>query len=152
MEKSEVQKQFDSRTGNSVLMQRIYNADATTSVCVGYYDKDVKFSQYTIELPWRENQKGISCIPEGVYNVTRHKSPIFGDCFLVNNVEGRSEILFHSLNFVYGSKVESKGCIGPALSLGDINKDGHLDGQSSKDALKVLIKYFPKGFTLYIKS
>lgn len=25
---------------------------------------------YTLELPWKDNQRGISCIPEGTYKVT----------------------------------------------------------------------------------
>jgi len=62
---------------------------------------------YSIEKPWQENQKNISCIPEGRYRCKRYESNTFSNTFKVVNVCGRSHILFH-----IGNKVSDvKGCI-----------------------------------------
>ena len=36
------------------------------------------FNCHTIELPWRENQRGISCIPPGEYECKIRISPKYG--------------------------------------------------------------------------
>lgn len=61
----------------------------------------------TVERPWLNNQKGISCIPGGSYTCRRVDSPKFGNTFEVVNVRDRSEILFHKGNV--GD--DSHGCI-----------------------------------------
>lgn len=65
---------------------------------------------FTVECPWQDNEKWISCIPEGSYVCTRHDSPSHGETFLVNNVPGRSHILFHVAN----TSADLHGCIGIA--------------------------------------
>ena len=62
----------------------------------------------TIELPWKENQSRVSCIPEGKYELTKRYSLRFGWHLLVNNVVNRSYILIHAFN---DAVKESKGCI-----------------------------------------
>ena len=49
----------------------------------------------TYELPWRDNQKSISCIPAGEYICRRYSSEKYKDTFEVTDVPGRSYILFH---------------------------------------------------------
>jgi hypothetical protein len=61
----------------------------------------------TLERPWLSNMKGRSCIPEGRYIALRHKSPKFGETFLLQDVPGRSEILLHKGNI----DDDSHGCI-----------------------------------------
>lgn len=61
----------------------------------------------TLERPWLDNQRSVSCIPTGSYTAKRHKSPRFGETFLVQEVPGRSEILFHKGNI----DDDSHGCI-----------------------------------------
>jgi len=65
----------------------------------------------TLELPYRDNQKSISCIPTGEYKVrlrlpresaTRHYIHL-----LVKDVKDRSHILFHRGN----TAKDSRGCI-----------------------------------------
>ena len=78
----------------------------------------------TCEPPWLDNTPSTSCIPEGVYEVIKHRSPRFGDCFAVVGervglTQGSAErwgILFHIANF----PDELQGCIAPGLSLGVI--------------------------------
>ena len=65
----------------------------------------------TLELPYRDNQKSISCIPTGKYKVrlrlpresaTRHYIHL-----LVKDVKDRSHILFHRGN----TAKDTRGCI-----------------------------------------
>lgn len=72
------------------------------------------FSCYTVELPWRENQRRISCIPEGEYvcQLRYFSDPSHKwyqrSYYEVNSVPGRSAIFIHIANFP--SDIE--GCIG----------------------------------------
>lgn len=70
----------------------------------------------TLELPWRDNKRSISCIPAGQYNVKRHNSPRFGDCFMLLDVPERDYILFHEGNTVRSSR----GCILVGAKFGHI--------------------------------
>lgn len=69
---------------------------------------------YAIELPWRDNAVGRSCIPAGTYNARRHMSPQFGPSIWVKDVDDRTEILFHAAN----SHSDLDGCIGPGERFG----------------------------------
>jgi hypothetical protein len=53
---------------------------------------------YTLELPDKNNAKRISCIPKGKYKCLRVISPTFGNCWQVQKVPNRSEILIHTGN------------------------------------------------------
>jgi len=61
----------------------------------------------TVERKWLDNQKNISCIPEGQYVCERVTSPKFGNTFEVTDVENRNHILFHKGNIMD----DSHGCI-----------------------------------------
>lgn len=59
-----------------------------------------KFVCYTLELPWQDNQHGVSCIPPGAYTARRRWSPkhqcsVFG----VEGVPNRSDIEIHPANW-----------------------------------------------------
>lgn len=69
-------------------------------------DGDEPFA-VTLELPWRDNQRNVSCIPQGRYTCQRVQSPTFGDTYEVLDVKGRSHILFHSGN----TASHTEGCI-----------------------------------------
>lgn len=70
----------------------------------------------TLELPWKDNQRRVSCIPEGIYNVRKHISPKFGEVIHVLNVPERDAILIHA-----GNKVSDvQGCILPGIKSNDI--------------------------------
>ena len=73
------------------------------------------FSCHTIELPWRDNTRIISCIPAGEYKVKLRKSPKYGQVYHVKEVPDRSYILIHSGNFAgdkhKGFRTNVAGCI-----------------------------------------
>lgn len=62
----------------------------------------------TLELPWKNNQSNISCIPDGVYIAERDFYHHGGyECFELRNVPNRSEIKIHIGNY----PKDVKGCI-----------------------------------------
>ena len=62
----------------------------------------------TAELPWRNNEKNVSCIPVGIYTCRRVNTPKHGGTFEVQAVPNRSAILFHVGNIPVK---DSEGCI-----------------------------------------
>jgi len=86
----------------SLLLVREPSTDEGTFGVLTGFD----FSYESLELPWRDNQHGISCIPEGKYSLKWFESPKHGWCYLLENVPDRSMIEIHSANFAGD---ESKG-------------------------------------------
>jgi hypothetical protein len=68
----------------------------------------------TIELPWKRNEKRVSCIPEGKYFIKKRYSQKFKWHLEVVDVANRSLILFHSAN---NALQELNGCIAPVTKL-----------------------------------
>jgi hypothetical protein len=94
------------------------------------YYRDI-FICHTIELPWKENAKSTSCIPEGRYEIKKRYSPRFQWHLLVKDVPQRSVILIHPAN---DALQELRGCIAPVCTL-----TGEGRGLLSKNALARLI-------------
>lgn len=65
-----------------------------------------------IELPWRQNKRGISCIPEGRYQLVLQQHHKHGLQLAVANVPQREGILIHPANFAIR---ELQGCIAPVV-------------------------------------
>jgi len=86
----------------------------------------------SIELRWANNERNVSCVPEGVYPMAIIQHPKFGECLLVNNVKGRSGILVHVAN---DAQKELRGCIAPVFSL-----SGNGKGLHSRLALNYIIE------------
>ncbi len=89
---------------------------------------------HTIELPWKENKRWISCIPEGRYELVKRYSQKFKWHLQVVDVEGRDLILMHPAN---DALKELNGCIAPVTVLTGPGK-----GNSSRvvfDKLKALV-------------
>lgn len=85
----------------------------------------------TIELPWKENRRLVSCIPEGKYALAKRYSLRFGWHLLVKDVPDRSYILIHAYN---NALKESKGCIAPVSQC-----TGEGEGIFSRLSLKTLL-------------
>ena len=75
---------------------------------------DGKFICFTIELPWRNNERRISCIPEGKYFIKKRNSQKFKSHFILLGVPNRSLILIHPAN---NAMKELNGCIAPVTKL-----------------------------------
>lgn len=82
---------------------------------------------YTLELPWRDNQNNISCIPAGIYRCTMTLSSRFKKrMYLVDGVNKRTGIRIHSANLAgdktIGYKSQLSGCIALGEKIGFIEK------------------------------
>jgi hypothetical protein len=73
-----------------------------------------KLISYTIELPWKNNERRVSCIPEGKYFIRKRYSPKFKWHLEVVDVKNRTYILFHPAN---NALLELNGCIAPVTKL-----------------------------------
>lgn len=89
---------------------RSYDPDGTN----GELRCGSKFICFTIELPWLGNQRNISCIPEGRYELRKRFVQKHGAHLLVVDVPNRSWILIHPAN---DAKAQLKGCIAPVAQL-----------------------------------
>ncbi|WP_417370827.1 DUF5675 family protein [Gelidibacter japonicus] len=90
-----------------------------------------KFLCHTIELPWNNNKRNISCIPEGVYEIEPRFSKRFKHHLILKDVKDRSFILFHPAN---DALKELQGCIAPVTYLSGIGR-----GVYSRDAMQKLL-------------
>ncbi len=81
-------------------------------------DEETKLAiMLTMELPWRNNEPRVSCIPAGVYTVRPYSSEKYPDVFEVVDVPSRTDILIH----VGNTTNDSKGCILPGKYFGEPN-------------------------------
>jgi len=80
----------------------------------GKLECDGKLICNTIELPWKNNETKVSCIPEGKYFIQKRYSKKFQWHLEIINVKNRSLILFHPAN---NALQELNGCIAPVMKL-----------------------------------
>jgi len=146
-------------TNPIALIERVY----LQTVTLGSWYFDGAAVCKTMELPWKNNQRSISCIPEGEYLVTKEK-PVEKDDpatevdesggrkprpywhFMIHSVPKRSGILVHKITYVK----DLQGCVGVGLKFVDFNDDGVLDMADSTAALEKLVNLMPHKFTLRI--
>ena len=98
-----------------LLIKRHYHKEGTN----GTFFLNHQFLGFCIELPWKENQVNISCIPEGEYQVEQRASKKFGQHLIIRNVPSRRMILIHPANH---AMKELEGCIAPVTYLSGIGK------------------------------
>jgi len=101
----------------------------------------------TLELPWKSNQKRVSCIPDGDYTVVKRSSEKYKNHFHILDVPNRSYILIHPANYVR----QLLGCIAVGLKHTDIDGDGLRDVTSSRKTLEDLLEIMPNEFELTIE-
>ena len=97
---------------------------------------------WTIELPWKDNEVRVSCIPAGTYTVKQHTSPSKGSCFEIQDVPGRTHILLHVANWAK----DVLGCIGPGQGI-NLRSDMVT---SSQAAMNEMLEILPDEFELEI--
>ena len=85
---------------------RTYFPDGTN----GKLECEGKFVCNTIELPWKNNETKVSCIPEGKYFIKKRYSKKFQWHLDVLDVKNRNLILLHPAN---NALQELNGCIAP---------------------------------------
>ena len=112
------------------------------------------FSAASLELPWRNNESRVSCIPTGKYKAVRRRSEKYPESYHIQEldsyqVNGRSWILIHKGNY----HTDILGCILLGEGHIDINGDGYKDVYSSGKVIKKLVETAgEEGFTLEING
>ena len=117
-----------------LILHRTYFKEGTNGALF-YNDR---FLGFTIELPWLNNARTISCIPEGVYQLKARYSEKFKYHLQLQNVKGRSLILLHPAN---DALKELEGCIAPVLQLTGLGK-----GISSRITLQKIVSLCYQAF------
>lgn len=99
----------------------ITRAPSTNNGTFGLWSIDDAPACVTCELPWINNQKGISCIPNGIYHCIRHISAKFplGNTWEVTGsmLGSRTGILIHNANDI----ADLEGCIATGSGFGIVN-------------------------------
>ncbi len=131
----------------SIYISRLKRDSKQTLGMLHYSEGISSVSINTLELSWKDNEKGISCIKEGVYDwkkswSVKHKMYVIR----LLNVPGRDNIEIHIANFFH----DLLGCIAVGIGLKDIDKDGEIDTTSSKIAFKALMDSTPDKGKIYI--
>jgi hypothetical protein len=113
-----------------LVLTRVYKRGGTN----GTLTLNGHFVCFTIELPWKENQNNVSCIPEGKYELRSRTSTKFRNHLELLDVPNRSYILIHPAN---DAIKELRGCIAPVNLLTGIG-----NGINSKLALQKLLSLY----------
>lgn len=100
----------------------------------------------TLELPFKNNQKRISCVPVGKYELIKRTSIKYRLHFHLWDVPGRYKILIHQGNFHH----EIWGCILVGMRYKDIDGDKNLDLMNSAATLEILLNLLPDRTTITI--
>ena len=127
-----------------VFINRFYG-DLNT--CLGVLTLDeLDYPLYTCENAWHFNAKDKSCIYDGIFKIKPYKSPKFGDCLIIEDVEGRTYILAHVGNI----HKNTLGCVLIGLETGRLK--GVPAVLNSREALKLLCSIIKEERELHIKS
>ncbi len=87
-------------------LRRSYHESGTNGIISHRHDPVCA----SIELPWRNNKRHISCIPEGRYRLIKRQHTRWCEQLAVAGVPQREGILFHPGN---NALQELQGCIAP---------------------------------------
>ena len=104
------------------------------------------FKCLTLELPWRENEPNVSCVPAGTYDAIKYDSPKHGEVVLLKDVPHRSFVEIHSGNYTR----QILGCILAGESITYLDDDDILDVTNSKATMKKLLRELPDEFQVKI--
>jgi len=119
------------------LLRTNQSKNETLGVLMVFDGPTMVFHCHTLELPWRNNERMISCVPPGTYKIVLEYSPKFDEyLWELKGVPGRSEAKIHTANYVH----QLNGCIAPGKSYVDLNGDGLVDVTNSRKTLNQLHK------------
>lgn len=131
------------------ILNRLYENEKQTLGRLYLYDGIHEvFTCCTLELPDKGNQNSISRICGGAYQVKRRYSHKHGWHYHIQDVEGRSLILFHKGN--YYTQIE--GCVLVGTDFRDINNDDEADVVNSGVAMETFLSIAGEGFELVINE
>lgn len=128
----------------------------------GRLTTDKGFSCDTLELPWADNKRGISCIKADSYNGWLWQSPTFKRMVVrLENKHGRFDCLIHNANFAGDQEIDKNadgvpdeftqihGCTAVGAGFGMVKRPDNGELQmgilSSKDTLAKLVAHLGPG-------
>ena len=117
-----------------IILQRISGDSKQTSGVISIIDDEgtIWYSSVCMERGFRDNQRNISNVPAGIYDLVYEHSPKFKrKLWELKGVPNRSECKIHASNYWY----QLNGCISPGSYLTKLNKDTYLDLAASRRAL-----------------
>lgn len=118
-----------------LVLNRLENLeDRTLGILSVFNGLTLEATFYTLELPFKENAKNISCIHGGYYRVKPRHSVKYGNHLEIMSVLNRSDILMHHGNYPR----DTQGCILIGSGFSDIDNDDLLEVINSKRAMKQL--------------
>jgi len=123
-----------------ILVERFLKSDQQTLGKLSVINSgQVTFTCLTQELPWKDNQQRISCIPIGNYRYGKNKAStkVKYPHVDIYDVPNRGGVKIHAGNYV----TQILGCIEVGKEHLDINKDGLNDVTESRVTLKALLKH-----------
>lgn len=124
---------------------KIVRQPSTSDGTLGtWYANDNSIICYTIELPWKDNDPQVSCIPEGSYQVIPHNSLNHPNTWEIIGVPNRSSILIHNGN----TEQSTLGCVCVGDSISTLN--GLPAVLNSNKTLDMLRGVLPDSFLLTI--
>ena len=136
-----------------VLIKRFdYDTEQTLGDLIVFNERNgIEYTCKTLELEWKDNEKRVSCIPEGEYLVRKRWSKKYGNHFIVlekdgSHVKNRSYILIHHGNY----NRDILGCILVGNNHIDIDGGGFKDVTSSKKTKGELNELLPDNFEMVI--
>lgn len=141
-----------------LFVKRYHQSDKQTRGEIELYSpQKLIFQCKSLELPWKDNQRNVSRIPNGYYNGVLHNSPKFGECVWIQGVPNRNEILIHKGNFAGSNNPNTGqpdilGCILAGRYFVDIDGDGIQDVAKSSDAMDELVSKLDEEFTVIVQD
>jgi len=137
------------------ICRRYYAEQTEGELQVWNEEGELVFECKTLELAWKDNEKQVSCIPEGTYNVVPRTSPKYKEHLHVTDVPNRDFILIHHGNYAGSMNPNTghsdiKGCVLVGQAHIDINNDGIKDITASKATMKKLMAVAGNGFELEV--
>ena len=112
--------------GNDVVTITRYHE--TDTEIIGLLFVNGIFVCHTLELPWKDNKRYVSCIPEGTYEVQKRSDSYK---YRVKDVPGRTAIDIHVAN----SHVDIEGCIGLGTGVDKVQRGTQYYLTSSQKAM-----------------
>ena len=120
----------------NVNLFRMQRSDQGTFGIVMFND----FKCHSLELPWKDNKRSVSCIPDGSYLVKPRISPKYGEVYWVSDVPGRTFILIHPGNWAGDTSKGFKSHVNGCILLGQ--QRGLLAGQLAVLNSRITVKRF----------
>jgi len=124
---------------NTLSMVRTHQLVTQTKGELFVLDENAKilFQCFTLELPWKNNERRVSCIPVGEYDIVPRWSQKYTNHLHILDVPNRDFILIHESNFVR----QLEGCIAVGRRRIDIDGDGLIDVTESVKTKLDLLKF-----------